>query len=1646
MKRTRIVSAIFMLFCFFIFDAYGQRQVKITNTESEHHGHISFIENKGQWENFIKFESEMRGGTLFFEPNKVTYLFADPDYLEKLQALKFSKNPADLPASATYYAYRMNFVGANESPVIEGQSPFADYINYYLGNDPKKWATEVKKYEKIQYKQLYKGIDLSFYEQYQTYKYEFVVESGANPALIRIEYEGAEKITLKNKNLSIKVGKHETVERSPVAYQLSENGEKKEIECRFVLEGKTVSFALEKYDNTQPLFIDPQIIFASYSGSTADNWGSTATFDNNGNLYGAGIVNHYLGGVYPTTLGAFQTVYGGDWDIAITKFNATGTQRLFSTYLGGAGADFPHSMIVNGNDELYIFATTSSLNFPTTAGAYNSTFNGGINTTPVSGVPYINGSDVVVSRFDSAGAHLLGSTYFGGSGNDGLNMSTSLAYNYADQIRGEIQLDASGNVYVASTTNSTNLPTKSSVFQPAYGGGSQDGFIAKFTSDLKNLIWCSYFGGSDADAIYSMEQDMAQNVYICGGTMSSNLQTSSGAISPSPPGNIDGFIAKIASNGSAVLASTYYGRNGYDQVYLIRSDKHDNIVVVGQTSTNASSWVSNAAWSNGNGQFISKLSNNLTQVIWSTSFGNADPGPNLSPSVLMVDLCGVINITGWGSTLGYGYPPLTLSGMPTSNNNFIQTQFDANGFYFMSIDSNASNLIFASTFGGLASHEHVDGGTSRYDKKGCVYQAVCAGCSRNSDFPTSPSNVVSTTNNSNNCNMGVIKMDFLLGTIVADFKKPDATCVGILVNYTNRSKEYSPATKYFWNFGDGTTDTAKNPSHVYLNPGTYFVTLIVTDTTGCNYADTLTQEIIIGSGRISFDTIPVCKGVFTKQIGETPSPTATYSWTPCIGLSDCTVANPIFRDTVSRTYMMIRTTSHCKDTVMQRVNVITMPKPKNSELTLCKGDTVRFAIDSMQMDTYIWSSNPRFTDTLNVSVTNPYLNIIVNQNATYYSFRKKAECEVRDTLRTKVSSFQLAFDPPPKTCSGDTIKLNVQVQNAVNGTNFTYRWQPAAAIVGSSQTNNPSAKPQKPMYYTVSVTNEHGCTVKDSVFVATIVLEPTIAINPISCYGMNDGSISIKMKGGNSPYSYHWFHTSKDTSLLKNLQKGLYRIQITDSNKCMIDTSMSIIEPSVLSLTLRDVIDTVFCDEICRGKALSVASGGTPPYSYNWITGDTTPHIDSLCAGKYTLWLKDSHGCKDTLLFDVIDTSSMNIDWTSEPTTCYNVCNGSVQIIVVEAVNPCRYVWKTGQTTDFANSLCRGYYDVSVTDAQHCTRRIFPNVGAPPPIVVDSSVIIHPYCHKEKGGFIRVHIKGGTPPYVYLWDGIQGTDSLSNLSETRAYRLTVTDSNGCTMDTALLLLDFDTLSIKYKTKNIPCYEVCNGSITVNAAGGVAPYTYLWTDSNHSVGSLIKDLCIGEYEVTAYDANLCLVKTIVPLIVDTTLFPTNVRAWSDLTKIYRSQSTTIHGSDYGSAFDYTWSPPDYLNTTKGTNAITTPLNTIIYTYKTTDTNGCEGTDTVMIIVMDVICEDPYIFVPNAFTPNGDGKNDILYVRGDVIDKIDFAIYDRWGEKLFETKDKNRGWDGTFRNRPCDPGVYVYYLDATCIGGTRYLHKGNITLIR
>ena len=299
------------------------------------------------------------------------------------------------------HCYEMEFVGA-KTDLLEKYNQTSQYYNFYLGNDDSRWKSNVYGYKSINYKNLYKGIDLGLTENEGFLKYEFYVSSSANPGDIKIKYNGIDNIKLDNRNIVLSTSLGNIVEMRPLAWQII-NNDTVFVQCDFLLQGKTVGFKLgDNYDRNYDLIIDPVIVFGTYSGSTADNWGYTATYDQQGNVYAGGVV---FGMGYPTTVGAYQTTYGGNVDIAISKYNTTGTSLIYSTYLGGSGPDVPNSIVVNSANELYVFATTGSSNYPTTPGCIDNSFNGGTSYTLTYIINFSNGCDLGITCFNAAERH-----------------------------------------------------------------------------------------------------------------------------------------------------------------------------------------------------------------------------------------------------------------------------------------------------------------------------------------------------------------------------------------------------------------------------------------------------------------------------------------------------------------------------------------------------------------------------------------------------------------------------------------------------------------------------------------------------------------------------------------------------------------------------------------------------------------------------------------------------------------------------------------------------------------------------------------------------------------------------------------------------------------------------------------------------------------------------------------------------------------------------------------------------------------------------------------------------------------------------------------------------------------------------------------
>ncbi len=1603
-----------------------------------------FSMNKGQWESNIKYKAQIKNGAFFLEQNQITFVIKDQTAINRLIEFKHSSHflpPTSPPIDNTVnaHAIQMEFLGANKSCDLIPETPFSDYENYYLGNNPSRWTSKVPVYEAITYKNIYKGIDLKVYSNDHHFKYDFIVSPDGDLNQIKVNYKGANGLAISKGNLIIKTSIVDIVELKPYAYQLINNKEVL-IKCDFEINNNIVNYKIGEYDHTLPLIIDPTLVYCTYSGSTADNWGYTATYDQEGNMYSGGSV---FGTGYPTTIGAFQTIYGsGSCDISITKFNTTGNSLIFSTYLGGNGSEVPNSLMTNNNNELYMLGTTGSNNFPTTIGCYDNTFNGGTSYILTYVLQYPNGSDIVLSKFSADGTSLIGSTYYGGSGIDGLNSVDTLKKNYADDVRGEIMIDAQSNVYVVSSTRSLDLPVHSGSFQTTFGGGRQDGLILKMNQNLTNMIWASYLGGSKSDACYSIQIDRENNIYVAGGTSSLDFPTTPGVIHPTYIGGVsDGFISLINENGTSILASSYFGSIAYDQVYLTKTDRQTNVFLFGQTAATGNTLIHNALWNMPNGgQFLTKLSRNLESTVWSTTFGTGNGGPDISPTALLVDFCNNIYMSGWGGAQLNGFGGTT--GMPITPGAF-QTFTDNHDYYFIVVKDDASALEYATFFGGGTSREHVDGGTSRFDKKGRIYQAVCAGCGSNDDFPTTVG-AWSRFNNSSNCNMGVIKFDFDVPALIADFDIPSVVCAPYTVTFINNSSTATVGTTIWnWNFGDGTNSSAQNPTHTYTQSGQYDVRLIVSNSTSCNIADTMIKTIIVLSN--TRDTLPdkqLCFGDFV-QIGIPPAgnSTITYNWQPPANLSSTTISNPIATPTTTTTYLLKISDGVCIDTLTQKVNVYNLQIDPGNNRTVCRGDTVTLNPTSSGGATqFFWSTNPEFTTILNSNTTIPGFQVIINQTTTLYIKAKNDFCEVIDSITLTMSYAEISASSPYTMCFDDTISLNAININTTSPVNF--QWRPIGSIISGANSSSPTINPSDTTTFVVIGTNTNGC--KDTVFVHVnvITLSSNITSANVNCYGACDGKINLQPTGGESPYTYSWSHnllliSDSAIGLCPNSYSGI----ITDHHGCKLTISRTISQPDSINIHYVDT-NHVVCNGICSGMARVSASGGISPYNYTWVNGSTNDSIFNICAGIYTLTVTDQNQCTKTGSIQIMDTSSFAASTSMIMVRCLSECNGQAAIIANAGVPPYTYQWNGGSNNDTIFNLCSGIYSATVTESNGCIRNVFAEISQPNSLSIANTTINIPDCNGDCTGSISITAIGGTAPYSYQWSLNPSTDSIATNLCSNSYSVTITDANGCTFDATYTINQPGQLSAIVTTTKVPCVEVCNGTADITISGGTAPYTIEWDNGQHN--SHCTQFCYGNHSVSVTDNNLCSI-TLAFVVTDTSYFTSGVTAWANPDTIYQSQTTQLN-STFPSGFTCTWTPAIGVSNTHIANPTATPEGTTEYIIYVYDNFGCSKTDTVFLFVKDVICDEPFIYVPNAFTPNIDQKNDVLMVRSDILSDVYFAIYDRWGEKMFETTDINKGWDGTYKGRKCDPAVYVYYIDATCISKEKYIKKGNITLIK
>lgn len=717
---------------------------------------LQFVENKNQWDASAQFGARFPGGQLFFGAGRFAYYLFDADKVADLHELSHQSfdeatgNARNTEMIDAYWIYA-DFLNSNKEAKGVGVNKLRPYYNYFIGSDQKEWASGARAYAGVWFENFYPGVGMTLYAKDSDLKYDFVVAAGADPCQIVWRYQGADETVASNGNIYLKTSLGFVIERKPYAYQ-NIGGIRKEVPVEYVVSGDQISFTFPNgYDECYELVIDPLLIFSTYSGSTADNWGSTATPAENGNLYSSGITNHNNTGFFPATAGAFQTAYGGLFDVAILKYDSAGGDLMYASYLGGTGDETPHSLIMNSSEELIVLGTTGSTNFPTSTSAFDRSFNGGVPTSNT--ITYGNGSDIFVARINKEGTQLLASTYLGGSLNDGLNASAGpLRTNYGDEQRGDIITDDDGNVYFASVTLSNNFPMVNSLYDTIRG--ETDAIIVKLNKELSQIAWSTYLGGTSFDTSHTIKFDSNGDIYVAGGTNSADfpvLDATAGTPSYKSTlnGSVDGWIAKIANDGSELVQATFTGTSRYDQIYFLDINQADEVYVYGQTSGPGEFPIfpSNVYRSPNSGQFLQKFSADLSTLMISTIFGAGRGTPDISPTAFLVSECSNIYMTGWGGVLNHSptgkWNQSSTTGMLKSGNHAYQSTTSGSDFYFIVLSDDATQLLYDTYLGGTQSRTHVDGGTSRFDKTGVVYHAVCSGCSAGnasgqstSDFPT----------------------------------------------------------------------------------------------------------------------------------------------------------------------------------------------------------------------------------------------------------------------------------------------------------------------------------------------------------------------------------------------------------------------------------------------------------------------------------------------------------------------------------------------------------------------------------------------------------------------------------------------------------------------------------------------------------------------------------------------------------------------------------------------------------------------------------------------------------------------------------------------------------------------------------------------
>ncbi|HKQ73839.1 MAG TPA: SBBP repeat-containing protein [Blastocatellia bacterium] len=623
---------------------------------------MNFEVNQGQADDSVKFLSRGRGYQVFLTDNEAALVLQSSG--SSGGGWDENSNSVGAPDSAPPIL-RMKPVGA-QAGRITGYDLMPTKSNYLIGDDPSRWRTGVPNYARVEYSEIYPGINLAFYGTQQALEYDFIVAPGADPNNITLSIEGADSVELEdNGDLVLRVGGEKVYHRSPLTYQDDPQraGAKRSVNSRYVLKGgNQIGFAVEDYDASRPLVIDPVVDFSTFFGGIGSDEGLAIAVDNQNNAYvtGATYSNNF------NTFLPLQTINrGGKFDAFVTKINAAGSALVYSTYLGGGGEDSGRGIAVDSSGNAFVAGITNSPDF-NIRNAFQPTITGAA-------------EDAFVAKISADGTNLLFSSYLGGSD--------------IDQAFG-IALDSAGNAYVTGSTSSTNFRIVAPAFQSTNASNPNDPnarfdvFVTKVRSDGAQLIYSTYLGGAGFDEGYGITVDSSGSAYVTGTTSSTNFKLSS-ALQPTIAGNSDAFVTKLNPQGSALTFSTYVGGSGLDVAYDVAVGSTGDVYITGHTFSTNYPITSNALQDTSRGNadaFVTQINASGDVIDYSTYLGGdqGDFGRGIA-----VD--SNLNVYITGRTASTNFP--TNGAVQLSNRGGLDA-------FVAKLDTGSSQLVYSTYLGG----------------------------------------------------------------------------------------------------------------------------------------------------------------------------------------------------------------------------------------------------------------------------------------------------------------------------------------------------------------------------------------------------------------------------------------------------------------------------------------------------------------------------------------------------------------------------------------------------------------------------------------------------------------------------------------------------------------------------------------------------------------------------------------------------------------------------------------------------------------------------------------------------------------------------------------------------------------------------------